>query len=71
MSNVLPKLQSLWLKCGSELQLTRCNTNFECFNAASSVELESSATASQVPDVHSLIERRSQVQVSIQQQQIP
>ena len=65
ISTVLPKLQSLWLKGGSELQLSQDATQIlNALSAASSVQLESSATTSQVPDVNSLIECRGQVQVS-------
>nr|WIL59989.1 nodulation protein [Melilotus officinalis] len=65
ISIVLPKLQSLWLKCGSELQLSQDATRIlNALSATSSTELESTATTSQVPDVNSLIECRSQVQVS-------
>nr|ACF19650.1 TIR-NBS-LRR RCT1 resistance protein [Medicago truncatula] len=65
ISIVLPKLQSLWLTCGSELQLSQDATRIvNALSVASSMELESTATTSQVPDVNSLIECRSQVKVS-------
>ncbi|KAI5392070.1 disease resistance protein RUN1 [Lathyrus oleraceus] len=67
ISNVLPKLQSLWLECGSDLQLSQDATIIlNALSTTSSKELESTATTSQVLDVKtsSLIECRSQVQVS-------
>nr|WIL59991.1 nodulation protein [Melilotus officinalis] len=65
VSNVLPKLQSLWLECGSELQLSQDATRIlNALSATSSTELESTATTSQVSSVKtsSLIECRGQVQ---------
>ncbi|AES86810.2 TIR-NBS-LRR class disease resistance protein [Medicago truncatula] len=65
ISNVFPKLQSLWLECGSELQLSQDATSIlHALSATSSTELESTATTSQVSDVKttSLIECRGQVQ---------
>nr|WIL59988.1 nodulation protein [Melilotus officinalis] len=67
ISNVLPKLQSLWLECGSELQLSQDATRIlNALSASNSKELESTATTSQVSDVKtsSLIECRDQVQDS-------
>jgi len=61
--NVLPKLQSLWLECGSELQLSRDTTKIlNALTTSNSKELKSTAT-SQVSDVKtsSLIERHGQV----------
>nr|WIL59990.1 nodulation protein [Melilotus officinalis] len=67
ISNVLPKLQSLWLECGSELQLSQDVTRIlNVLSATSSKELESTATTSQVSDVKtsSIIECLSQVHAS-------
>ncbi|WJX42959.1 hypothetical protein P8452_30129 [Trifolium repens] len=63
ISNLLPKLQSLRLECGSKLQLTRV---LKALNATSSKEVESTATTSEVLDVKvsSLIECDGQVNVS-------
>ncbi|KAK2378877.1 disease resistance protein RPV1 [Trifolium repens] len=63
ISNLLPKLQSLRLECGSKLQLTRV---LKAINSTSSKEVESTATTSQVLDVKisSLIECDGQVNVS-------
>jgi len=64
-SNVLLKLQSLWLECGSEHQLSQDATRIlNALNATSSMESESTATTSQVTDVKtsSLIECRGQVE---------
>jgi len=65
--NVLPKLQCLWLECGSELQLSQDATRIlNALSATNSKELESPATTSQVSDVKtsSLIECRGQLQDS-------
>ena len=65
ISNVLPNLQSLWLECGSELQLSQDATRIlNALSATSSKESESTATTSQVTDVKtsSLIECRGQVE---------
>jgi len=65
--NVLPKLQCLWLECGSELQLSQYATRIlNALSSTNSKELESTATTSHIPDVKnsSLIECRGQVQDS-------
>ena len=65
ISNVLPKLQSLWLECGSELQLSQDATSIlNALSAINSKELESTATTSQASDVKtsSLIECHGQVE---------
>ncbi|XP_027907780.1 TMV resistance protein N-like isoform X2 [Vigna unguiculata] len=60
ISEELPKLQSLWIECGSDLQLSRDTTSIlEALNATNSVESESSATASQLHNVFTLIECNS------------
>ncbi|AES86811.2 putative TIR domain, P-loop containing nucleoside triphosphate hydrolase [Medicago truncatula] len=59
ISYVLPKLQSLWLECGSELQLSQDTAIIlNALSATNSKELESTATTSQVSEVKtsSLIE---------------
>jgi len=65
--NDLPKLQCLWLECGSELQLSQDATRIlNALSSTNSKELESTATSTRVSDVKnsSLIECRGQVQVS-------
>jgi len=65
--NVLPKLQCLWLECGSKLQLSQDTARIlNALNATYSKELESNATTTQVSDVKnsSLIECCDQLQDS-------
>ncbi|WVZ17061.1 hypothetical protein V8G54_010043 [Vigna mungo] len=48
ISEELPKLQSLWIECGSDLQLSRDTTSIlDALNARNSEESESSGTTSQ------------------------
>nr|WIL59985.1 nodulation protein [Melilotus officinalis] len=64
---VLPKLQSLWLECGSAIQLSQDTTKvLNALSASNSKELKSTATTSQVSGVKSssLIECCGQVRDS-------
>ncbi|KAJ1411288.1 Toll/interleukin-1 receptor-like proteiny [Sesbania bispinosa] len=67
ISKDLPKLRSLWVECGSELQLSRdAATILDALYATNSKELESTATASQASNIETsdLIECSSQVNIS-------
>ncbi|XP_017410147.1 TMV resistance protein N isoform X3 [Vigna angularis] len=56
----LPKLQSLWIECGSDLQLSRDITSIlDVLNATNSEESESYGTTSQMHNVFTLIECNS------------
>ena len=60
ISEELPKLQSLWIECGSDLQLSRDTTSIlDALNATNSVESESSGTVSQMLNIFTLIECNS------------
>ncbi|WVZ16586.1 hypothetical protein V8G54_009568 [Vigna mungo] len=49
ISEELPKLQSLWIECGSDLQLSRDTTSIlDALNATNSEESESYGTTSQI-----------------------
>ncbi|KAL9303250.1 hypothetical protein ACSQ67_020513 [Phaseolus vulgaris] len=56
----LPKLQSLWIECGSDLQLSRDTSSIlDALYATNSEESESSGTTSQMQNVFTLIECNS------------
>ncbi|BAT97318.1 hypothetical protein VIGAN_09072200 [Vigna angularis var. angularis] len=60
ISEELPKLQSLWIECGSDLQLSRDTTSIlDALNATNSEESESYGTTSQMQNVFTLIECNS------------
>ncbi|XP_027907247.1 TMV resistance protein N-like isoform X2 [Vigna unguiculata] len=60
ISEEFPKLRSLWIECGSDLQLSRDTTSIlDALNATNYEESESSATASQMQNVFTLIECNS------------
>jgi len=60
ISEELPKLQSLWIECGSDLQLSRDATSIlDALYATNSEESESSGTTSQMQNVFTLIECNS------------
>jgi hypothetical protein len=65
ISEVITKVLSLWVECGSELQLSR-DSILDALSAANSKELESTATTSQVSveKTSSLIECCGQVHIS-------
>ncbi|XP_022632558.1 TMV resistance protein N isoform X2 [Vigna radiata var. radiata] len=57
ISEELPKLQSLWIECGSDLQLSRyTKIILDALNATNSEESESYGTTSQMQNVFTLIE---------------
>ncbi|KAK7349946.1 hypothetical protein VNO77_07868 [Canavalia gladiata] len=67
ISKDLPKLQSLWVECDSELQLSRhVSSILAALYASNCEELESTATTSQVPNMitSTLFECRSQMHFS-------
>ncbi|XP_068479782.1 TMV resistance protein N-like isoform X3 [Phaseolus vulgaris] len=60
LSEELPKLQSLWIECGSDLQLSRDTSSIlDALYATNSEESESSGTTSQMQNVFTLIECNS------------
>ncbi|XP_022633246.1 TMV resistance protein N-like isoform X2 [Vigna radiata var. radiata] len=60
ISDELPKLQSLWIECGSDLQLSRDTASIlDALNATNSEESESYGTTSQMKNVFTLIECNS------------